>query len=176
MRLTLTDDSRVHVDVRSKGLIAALDHELTFTGHPDPFTVEVGETTPLDIAVEARVPIARLDPPPSASKFDRDKMLDNLRGRDVLDMDRTPVLCLRGRYRGELDKGELEGDLFVRGAPKHVKLPVEIVRSFDVYRVRAVWEGSQTELGIKPFRALFGALKLSDYARIRLDLTFAAEP
>ena len=35
------------------------------------------------------------------------------------------------------------------------------------------WEGRLTELGIKPFKALLGAIKLDDWVSLRVDARFA---
>jgi hypothetical protein len=36
------------------------------------------------------------------------------------------------------------------------------------------WEGRLTDLGIRPFKALLGAIKLEDWIAVRLDARFAA--
>src|SRR5450631_2164240 len=98
-------------------------------------------------------------------------MLDNLRGRDVLDAARWGTVSLRGRYRGTLDRGTLTGDLVVRGTPRAITLAVRAKdRDGQRRRFEATWEGTQTELGIKPFRAMLGALQLRDWIKIRLEI------
>jgi hypothetical protein len=41
---------------------------------------------------------------------------------------------------------------------------------------RGTWEGRLTDLGIKPFRALMGALKLEDWVRLRLEAKLFPSP
>lgn len=176
MRLRIQEGSHVYVDVQSKALIAALDHEMTFTAALEPTTLpEVSESGAIEIAIDARVPVARLEPPAKGSSFDRDKMIDNLRGRDVLDVKKWPSLEFRGRYRGTLEKGELDGELVVRGTPRRMTFAVDMVRGGDGYEARAMWEGTQTALGMKPYKALLGALRLTDFLRIRIELTLVEE-
>ena len=164
--------SRVFVDVRSKGLVSALDHELTFAASPDSFALRgVDASGAIDVDVVVRVPVARFDPPEHASRFDRDKMTDNLRGKEVLDMARWPALVFRGRYSGTIVDGRLAGDLEVRGAPRPIALDVVVTRASDVLHVEGVWEGTLGDLGIKPYKALFGALKLADWIRIRIAIS-----
>ena len=168
--------SRVMVDVRSKGIVSALDHDVTFTAAPEALTIRgVDPSRAIDVAIDARVPVADLEPPSGASRFDRDKMRDNLRGKDVLDMGRSPTLVFRGRYAGTIAQGRLAGDLEVRGALRPMALDVRVTRAGDGWRADATWEGTLADLGIKPFKALFGALKLADWMRIRvaIDLTRA---
>lgn len=166
--------SRVMVDVRSKGIVAALDHELTFTAAPEVLTIcGVDPSGAIDVAIDARVPVVRLEPPSDASRFDRDKMRDNLRGRDVLHMDRWPTLVFRGRYAGTIEAGKLAGDLEVRGVLRPIAIGVAITRSGESWRADATWEGTLGDLGIKPFKALFGALKLADWMRIRIAIDLA---
>ena len=107
---------------------------------------------------------------------DRDKMLENLRGRDVLDAAKNPLIRFRGRYAGTLDEGKLTGDLTLRGTPRAVIFPIRITRDETSLRAVGAWEGPLTALGIKPFKALLGALKLEDWAKIRLDLRFDRKP
>lgn len=166
--------SRVFVDVRSKGLVSALDHELTFAASPEPFTLRgVDASGAIDVDVVVRVPVARFDPPEHASRFDRDKMTDNLRGKDVLDMARWPALVFRGRYAGTIASGRLAGDLEVRGASRPIALDVVVTRASDVLHADGAWEGTLGDLGIKPYKALFGALKLADWIRIRIAISLA---
>jgi hypothetical protein len=174
--------SRVLVDVRSKGLVSALDHAITFTASPAPFTIRgvsgVGSTTAaesgaLDVEVMVRVPVSSFEPPADVSRFDRDKMTDNLRGKDVLDMARFPSLVFRGRYTGTFAEGTLAGDLEVRGEARSVALDVKVSRTGDVLRAEGAWQGTLRDLGIKPFKALFGALKLEDWVRIRVAVDLA---
>jgi hypothetical protein len=175
--------SRVLVDVRSKGLVSALDHAITFTGSPAPFiirgvsgvgrTTAAGESGALDVEVMVRVPVSSFEPPADVSRFDRDKMTDNLRGKDVLDMARVPSLVFRGRYTGTLAGGTLAGDLEVRGEARSVALDVNVSRTGHGLRAEGAWQGTLRDLGIKPFKALFGALKLEDWVRIRVAVDLA---
>jgi polyisoprenoid-binding protein YceI len=173
MDLRLLSSSRAMVDVRSRGIMGALEHELTFTAKATCGAIAVATEESIDVPIEASIDVASIDPPQDASRGDREKMLDNLRGPDTLDMKRWPSLTFRGRYEGSLDRGKLAGDLVVRGMPRRVSFDVRVTKSDGGYRADATWEGTLTDLGIKPFAALFGALKLRDWCRIRLELDLA---
>ena len=176
MDLKSTDRATVFVEVRSKGLLGALEHHLVFRGAPEVLVVTgVSESDEVDVAIEASIEIAKLQPPADASSSDRERMVDNLRSRDVLDMKRWPKLTLSGRYRGGLDAGTLTGDLVVRGTPRAIVLAIRGTKiDATTRRFEATWEGTQTDLGIKPFRAMLGALQLRDWAKIRVEIELGA--
>jgi polyisoprenoid-binding protein YceI len=178
--LRLLESSHASVDVRSKGILGALEHELTFTGTPRlrrPLDVTPGVAGNVELEVDATLPIANLAAPTSASSGDRERMLENLRGRDVLDALRHPDLSFRGHYKGGLERGVLEGQLFVRGSPHPVRFDVVVAKGASgvAHTARATWEGTQTSLGIKPFKAMLGALRLHDWIRIRIEASFATD-
>jgi hypothetical protein len=161
MRLKLVPVA--HVDVRSKGLVAALDHEVTFSGDVEPITIEVAAGA-IDVEVTASLLVSKLEPPKSASRFDRNQMRDQLDA--ALDAARSPELRFRGRYRGTRTEGQLEGELTIAGRAQKV--------AFDVRgggeRVVATWEGKLTDVGVKPPKLLLGAIKLADWAKIRVEV------
>jgi len=59
----------------------------------------------------------------------------------------------------------------LRGTEHQVDVPLRLGRQQDEpnVRVTGTWEGRLTDLGIKPFRALMGALRLEDWAKLRID-------
>jgi hypothetical protein len=173
MRLELSPDSRVLVDLRAGGLLRAVGHDPTLSASAPPLVLDVPDGDgPLDLALDARFAADLIEPPTDISSSDRDQMRDNLRGASVLDAARWPTIDLRGRYRGTLERGTLSGDLVVRGAPRSVTLDVTVSRDAGALVARGAWEGSLTQLGIKPFHAMLGALKLKDWIRLRLQLVW----
>ncbi|HZU84615.1 MAG TPA: YceI family protein [Polyangiaceae bacterium] len=173
MRLELRPESIVRVDLRSTGLLQSIAHNPTLTAHPEPFVVELGATDPIDVATDVRFPAAGVEPPGDMSAADRERMRDNVLGRDVLDAARFPAVELHGRYVGNIDGGTLSGDLRVRGAPRPISMAVRVERAGDRLVARGTWEGRLTDLGIKPFRALLGAIRLEDWVRLRLEAVFS---
>lgn len=170
-RYALSPDSRVLVDLRASGLLRALGHNPTLVAHPEPVTVEAVEegdagTTTATLAL--RFPVARIDPPEDVSRDDRDKMRANMEAPEVLDASRFPDVLVTARWRGAMS-GRLEVDATIRGAKHTLTMDVVLERAEGDLRARGTWEGHLTELGIKPFRALMGALKLEDWVRLRLD-------
>lgn len=174
MDLKVLPSSRIMVDVRSKGILGALEHEITFGAPAEACVIaSVPESGRFEAGVAAKLAVAALEPPADASRFDRDKMLENLRGDDTLAMKRWPELELRGRYEGDLEGGTLRGELTVRGTPRPIAFDVRVTKRGEGYRADARWEGTLTQLGVKPFKALLGALQLRDFCRIRLAVDLA---
>jgi hypothetical protein len=175
MRLVLAADSRVLIDLKAAGLLGAVGHDPTLTAIPSPVSLEVpeGGGGELDVAIEVRIPVDAIEPPADMSPSDRAQMRDNLRGRDVLDAVHWPSIDFRGRFAGTLVQGRLSGTLALRGAPRPVTLDVSISRRDGELVADGDWTGTLTDLGIKPFRALLGALKLKDWIRVRLRLRWA---
>ncbi len=175
MRFDLSADSRVLVDLRATGILKAVGHNPTLTCRPEPASLEAADTAgPLDIPVDVRFRADAIAPPEDISASDRDRMRDNLRGAEVLDVARFPNIDLHARYRGTLEGGTLAGDLVVRGVPRPITMEVRVAREGERFVATGVWEGNLTQLGIKPFKALLGALKLEDWVKLRLEARFKA--
>lgn len=167
MRFELSPDSRVFVELRATGLLRAVGHDPTLSARPEAAVVDLD-----DGQVVVRFPVADIEPQGDMSESDRQKMLDNMRSAEVLDASRFPVIELRGRYEGTTDGGELRGELVVRGQPRRVAVSVRTTKQWDVVVAAGTWEGKLTDLGIKPFKALLGALKLEDWIRLRMEARF----
>jgi hypothetical protein len=169
MRLELLRDSRVYVDLQATGLLRAVGHDPTLTAVPEPTTLDLGGE------VSIAFPVRDIAAPGDMSASDQDKMLEHLRGPEVLDAARFPVVTLKARFDGSVaDGGSLQGTLGVRGSPRPLRLRLSATRGDDLLVAGATWQGTLTDLGIKPFKALLGALKLKDWVRIRVDARLRA--
>jgi polyisoprenoid-binding protein YceI len=173
VRLQLSSDSRVLIDLRATGLLRAIGHDPTLTARPDPVWFDVPDTGDLDVPVEVRFRVERIEAP--EDEADRERMLDNMRGAEVLAAARFPTIDLRARYRGSLERGRLAGELVVRGSPRPVALEVVVAQDGYARMARGTWSGRLTDLGIKPFKALMGALRLEDRIRIRVEARLVQE-
>lgn len=172
MRLHLQDGSRIFIDLRATGLLRAVAHSPTLTARPARVTVDFVEP-PGESAVEATFRADGVQAPADIPGSDREKMVENLRGREVLDAAHFPSIDFRGRYRGTLEEGTLSGDLQVRSVVRAIAMGIRVKREGDVLAATGQWEGRLTHLGIKPFKALLGAIKLEDWIALRLDVRFA---
>jgi hypothetical protein len=173
MRLDL-DDLHVLIDLRATGLLRAVGHDPTLTARPEArVAVDVGAGSQLGFPVAVAFRADAIELPSDISASDRQKMRENLLGAEVLDAARHPAISFTGRYEGSLEGGSLSGDLVVRGAPRRLELQLRSTRSGDRLSARGAWEGRLTSLGIKPFKALLGALKLQDWIRLRVEAQVA---
>jgi hypothetical protein len=167
MRLELSPDSRVFIDLRARGLLRAVGHDPTLSARPEPASVDLDEGQ-----VVVRFPVADIEPQGDLPESDRHKMMDNMRSAEVLDARRFPVIELRARYEGTAEGGELRGDLVVRGQPHPLAVTIRATEQWDVLVAAGTWEGKLTDLGVKPFKALLGALKLENWIRLRIEARF----
>ncbi len=172
MRFALSLTSRVLVELRATGLLRAVGHDPTLVARPEPAEIDVG-SGPVDASVDVRFLAERIEIPAELSASDRARMRDNLLSRDVLDASRHAHVELRARYRGTTEQGRLEGSLVVRGVARPITMDVRATADGSSLRVTGAWEGRLTDLGIKPFKALMGALRLEDWIRLRLDAQLA---
>jgi hypothetical protein len=163
MRFELAAQSRVFVDLRAAGLLRAVGHDPTLTARAEAASID------LEAPFVVRFPVVDIDPPRDMPEADRMKLGDNLRSEEVLDARRFPVVELRGRYAGTPEGGRIEGDLVVRGGPHPFAIDVRSARDGDELLVTGRWEGTLRSLGIKPFKALLGALTLKDWIALRVE-------
>jgi hypothetical protein len=163
MRFELSADSRVFIDLRATGLLRAVGHDPTLVARPEPTSIDLD-----DGKVVLRFPVENIEPQGDIGESDRHKMLHNMRS-DVLHARQFPAIELRARYEGTPEGGELRGDLVVRGQPHPIQMTVGTTKQWDVIVATGTWEGKLTDLGVKPFKALLGALRLEDWIRLRVE-------
>lgn len=176
-RYALSPESHVLVDLRATGLLRALGHNPTLVARPEPASVEAVEADGATTATLAlRFPVARIETPADMSRDDRQKMRSNMEAAEVLDASRFPAVDVTARWRGTSDSGRLEMDAAVRGRAHTLVMDVSLRREGSDVLARGTWEGRLTDLGIKPFRALMGALKLEDWVRLRLEARLSPSP
>lgn len=178
-RFELSRESRVLVDLRATGLLRSAGHDPTLSARVDGsgnhLAIDPGDGSAIDVVVAVSFAAADIEPPPGMPPADRDKMRENMLGPEVLAASRFPRIEFGGRYAGSLRAGTLSGDLRVRGALHRISMEVrgsQDSRDGKRLEVRGAWDGRLTSLGIRPYRALLGALRLDDWIRIRLEASF----
>jgi hypothetical protein len=167
MRFQLAGGSRVLIDLQATGLLRAVAHSPTLRANPEPLVIDYSVEA-AEAVVGAVFRADAIEMPADISASDREKMRDNLLSRDVLDGAGFPTVAFRGRYTGTLDGGALTGHLTVRGVARSLAMPIRVSREASLLVVAGSWEGRLTDLGIKPFKALLGAIKLKDWIALRL--------
>ncbi len=93
--------------------------------------------------------------------------------RQILDTARYPAITFRSTgVAGPPESFTVEGELTIRDVTR----PVTVHGSAAGDRVRGGATIVQSQFGIKPYSAFFGALKLADEVEITFDLTLPAGP
>jgi polyisoprenoid-binding protein YceI len=171
MRFQLVAGSRVAIELRATGLLRAIAHSPTLRGSPETLTVDYADQV-AQAAVEALFRADAIELPSDMSASDRERMRDNLLGPEVLDAARFPTIAFRGTYAGTLERGTLSGGLEVKGASRPIAIPIRLSREETLLFATGSWEGKLTDLGIRPFKALLGAIKLQDWIALRVEARF----
>ncbi|MBB4920162.1 YceI family protein [Streptosporangium saharense] len=103
------------------------------------------------------------------SDADRRDIVRNI-GEKVLDTARHPVIAFRSSLvEGTAEAFRVEGDLTLAGVTR----PVTIDALLADGRVRGSVTITQSRWGVKPYSALFGALRLSDEVGVWFDLALS---
>jgi hypothetical protein len=142
-----------------------------------------------DSAVELRLPLAALEVDLPANRaragddfpgeIDADAVAgtrDNMLGPAQLDAERWPELLLVSRgVSGSEPSLQLQMELALKNQVTALTVPVRVRRDGDA---RLIAEGEfsvlQTELGLEPFSALLGALRVRDQVDIRFRIVAIA--
>ena len=161
--------------VAATGVLPSARHDRTFRAAP---RLTAALSAPdagaiADLSVSAELDVAALAPVEPLAARDQALILRNLRGDRVLDAARHPVLRFDGSYRGDFAKGVLDGRLMVRGRLWPIRFEVTWRESGQLRHADAVWQGTLADVGIAPFSALLGAIRLKDWLRLELHLPFS---
>jgi polyisoprenoid-binding protein YceI len=169
---------RLLIRTGRSGLGRRAGHDLTIEATRWSGTLTLGgeatdvvDATPEGSSVQVTVPVEGLDVREGAggvlplSDQDRIEIVGNL--RKVLDADRHPeITFVADRVQGSPGAFTVEGELTVAGRTESLSLTAKA----EDGRVRGTATVKQTRWGIKPYSALFGALKLADDIGVEFDL------
>lgn len=166
------DRGRLILRTSRQGVAATAGHDLTIEVDRWSGAVRVADE-PADGSVEVTVQLATLRVVEGtgglAPLSDRDRREIALTARRLLDADSRPEAtfvstAIRASPGGG---GVIEGTLTLRGRGHPLELTVTALGGG---RYRAVGEVAQTNYGIKPYTAFFGALKVADLVRIEAEV------
>lgn len=153
---------RLHVYTFREGLLARVGHDLQIEATRFTFLRE-GEELVLRVPVSGLLVRGSMDgprlDPGGVSTKDKAEIEENMRSA-VLEGYRHPEIVARGR----LGAGELQLELV--GRSQRVAVPLHHAGG----RVQGTVELQPSRWGIKPFKALLGALRLQDRVRVEFDL------
>lgn len=164
-------DATIHIYTYKEGLLSKLAHDLRLT--LSRFEVAVrgteisGRFEPQSLRVDGSVQRGKLDRD-ELSASDREKIRDHLE-RDVLRVREFPEVRFVGHTSAREPPFSIRGELTLCG----VSRPLELLLTLDRDRLLGELELVPSRWGIKPFRALGGALRVQD--RIRVTIQASAE-
>lgn len=146
------------------GLLSRLGHDLRFT-------MDKPAITKVDGRIEVRCELSTLrfdtamrDNRPAAGLLSDKDIADihaNLRN-EVLHVSRYPI----ARFVARVEADRLAGDLELHGVARTITVPIHRGAgriAGEIELVPSLW-------GIKPFKALLGALRIQDRVRVTFDL------
>ncbi|MBN2799803.1 MAG: YceI family protein [Deltaproteobacteria bacterium] len=157
-------DGTLHVYTWRDGLLSKLGHDLRLRVEPFEVVRDGAQLTASCRADAVRLESAMVGGVPTAGllsdKDTRDihKNLD----RDVLQGGKYPII----RYVGRVEGDRLVGDLELTGKARRLEIPL----TREGGRLRGQVEFAPSLWGIKPFKALLGALRIQDRVQVRFDL------
>lgn len=156
----------LRIGIRTEGPLAALGHDRTFD-QPVDISVQTAATA-LDAAqIVAEGDLRKTDLLGDASDKDRDEILRR-KDRDVLSTDVFPTFAFEGVYR-EAERAVV-GMLTLHGAVRQVKLPVTVLPRPSGAHVEGELLLDLREFGVKPYKALMGALKVKPAVLVSYSL------
>ena len=163
----------IHVFTFKAGLLARVAHDLRLHVQRHALQVSAGKVRGHceadSLIVDGVMTERGLD---RAGLSDKDKLTirETVR-REILHSDVHPRIELEGDVSADASRGTIEvrGTLRVRGRSSAVHLQLQ--RRGD--QLQGAFELTPSELGIPPYKALGGAIKLQD--RVRVEVTIALE-
>jgi len=153
------------IKTKREGAAAKAGHDLVFDAKSWSGTVEVGDNTSIELSVdsssiEIESGSGGAKPLTDKDKADIKKSMDDkvLGGSDITF--KSTEASLDG------GSGSAKGDLSIAGSSDTVNVPLNVG---DDGTVKASITLSQSDFGIKQFKALMGALKVSDAVEVEIE-------
>lgn len=163
-----TAEGRVHVFTFKDGLLARAAHDLRL--RVERFLVSVDEQR---VTASFDADSLRVDGTMREGALDRQELSDKDKEQierttrdEILQASRHPKVVFEGTEQKEGDRHRVAGQLSLRGK----KLPIELLVREEQGRLKGAVELEPSRWGIRPYKALLGAIKLQDRVRLELDL------
>lgn len=183
-------ESLLVIVARRGGALASLGHNHVIASHDLSGYIDLAEP-PAASAFVLRLPLDTLtvdepvlragrgaqfegEVPDSAREGTRRNML----GGDLLDVAHHPQITIRGlALSGGPQNFAVRVELTVRAKPATIVVPVRLEPApAGTLRVSARFPVTQSALGLTPFSAMLGALRVEDALEVELDLTARRAP
>lgn len=174
-------DSRLIITVYRGGAMARLGHNHVISTsdirgalyrHPEPNRSGAVLTIPVESLEVDNVELRRRDPETFDSEITEEAIEDtrrNMLGEQLLDAERYPdIRVVSVSIKGSGPDYETTLRFTVRDRHHDLRIPVEVEETGDRLIVTGRTEVLQSELGLEPYSAMMGALRVRD----RMDLEF----
>lgn len=187
-------ESLLTILVFKGGALAGAGHNHLIASHDLSGTFYV-PTDPLQTTFEVQVPVATLsvderalraeehsgDFPPDVPESAKDGTRHNILGEALLDGEHHEQIVLRAlrlQPAQPTATGAVIAEIqaLVRGQPHTLSVPVRYEWSAGTLIVSGETTVKQTDLGLKPFSAMLGALVVQDEMRVRFRIVAHATP
>lgn len=161
----------LRIGIKTEGPLAALGHDRVFD-QPADITVRTVADGFDGAQVVAGGDLRKTELLGEASEKDREEILKR-KDRDVLSTDVFPVFSFEAVYR-EAEK-VLAGTLSLHGASRPVRLPVTVLPRDGGAHVEGEVELDLRPFGVKPYKALMGALRVNPVVTVSYALELKVE-
>ena len=176
--------SWIRILVYRAGLMSVFGHNHVVASHYISGTIECSDQL-IDTAVELFFPVESLvvDAPElrnlegddfsgHVSEKDIGSTRQNMLGRKVLDAENHAMIRIDStEISGEPGSLIVTADMMVAGQTNSITFPASVVLSGDEIVVRGTARISHKELGLKPFSAAFGTLKVRQDMTVQFEIT-----
>ncbi len=179
------DQSQTEMVVRlyKSGLASALAHNHVI--HATEFSGKaiVNEQSPQasSIQVEVKVEGLKADEPALRQKYgleeqmsdaDRAQIQQTMESEQQMDPKKYPIIQFQSTKIDMLSEGQylVSGVLNLHGVKQPITFPAVVTREDQKWRAQGSFRFKQSDYGIKPYSAFFGAVRNQDEAVMNLDL------
>jgi hypothetical protein len=157
-------DGTLSVRTARTGAVAKAGHDLRLEVTAWEATLEVGAETRMELSADAAsLRVREATGGMMALAEDDEANIHTTIDDEVLH--RAPIVFRSTRVGDAPDGLSVEGELTLRGATR----PIAFDLAVDGDAVSAEALVRQTDFGIKPYSALFGALKVADEVKVQLE-------
>ncbi len=178
-----SESSWLHVLVYRGGLLRGLGHNHVVSHHGITGTVMVARD-PLQSELLLEFPLAELavdepelralagpDFPGQISPKDIAGTRTNMLGKKLLQAEQFPTMQIRSeRITGSMPDLKVEASVVVRGAEFTVVFPVRVELTNDSFVATGKLEIRHSDIGLKPFKAAFGTLRVRDTLVLKYEI------
>jgi polyisoprenoid-binding protein YceI len=158
-------NATLSVHTRRGGAAAKAGHDLDLLVTAWEGTLEIGETSRAELAADATSLRVQKGTGGMQALGDEDKANIHQTIDDEV-LKRRDIVFRSTRVRADGDRLEVEGELSLAGATQPIAFDLRVGADGSLAGTAVV---TQTRWGMKPYSALFGALKVLDDVEVALD-------